>query len=85
VFIDSKTFMACAATAFRPWPSAQKQTLTSRLRCQNPNRVLKAVTWLREPRLLLPEIRTRLHELDPDMPFAEVLDNRPGTDTSPRL
>jgi len=25
-----------------------------------------------EPRLLLPEIRRQLHELDPDMPFAEV-------------
>jgi ABC-type antimicrobial peptide transport system permease subunit len=25
-----------------------------------------------EPRLLLPEIRSQLHELDPDMPFAEV-------------
>jgi ABC-type antimicrobial peptide transport system permease subunit len=25
-----------------------------------------------EPRLMLPEIRRQLHELDPDMPFAEV-------------
>src|SRR5260370_39480137 len=25
-----------------------------------------------EPRLLVPEIRRQLHELDPDMPFAEV-------------